>query len=49
MRYAKPSIIKLGAASTAVQHIGHGKPMHVTDATNPKFELSSGGAYDLDE
>jgi hypothetical protein len=49
MKYEKPSIVKLGAASEAVQHIGHGKPMHVTDATNPEAQLSSGGAYDLDE
>lgn len=49
MKYAKPSIVQLGAASSAVQHIGQGKPMSVTDATNPEAQLSSGGAYDLDE
>jgi hypothetical protein len=49
MRYQKPSIIKLGAASSAVQGIGQRKPMQVTDATNPEAQLSSGGAYDLDE
>jgi hypothetical protein len=49
MRYVKPSIVKLGAASSAVQHIAQGKPLSVTDASNQDAQLSSGGAYDLDE
>lgn len=49
MRYQKPLVVRLGAASSAIQHIGHGKPMVATDASNPDAQLSSGGAYDLDE
>jgi hypothetical protein len=49
MRYAKPSIVKLGAASDAIQQIGTGKPLQVVDAIHPNGMLTSGGSYDLDE
>jgi len=49
MRYTKPSIVSLGAASSAIQLIGHGKPMFVPDNPHPTARPSSGGAYDLDE
>jgi hypothetical protein len=48
MRYAKPTIVTLGAASLAIQ--GGAKTMAFPDAhpdTNP--HPSSGNAYDLDE
>jgi hypothetical protein len=49
MKYAKPSIIVLGAASGAIQEIGLSKPMFVPDNPHPTARPSSGGAYDLDE
>ena len=48
MRYAKPSIVVLGAASVAIQGGTKGMPFgdaHPITNTHP----STGGAYDLDE
>jgi hypothetical protein len=49
MRYVKPSIVALGAASCNIQ--GHAiKTQHnMTDADGVQLPRSTGSAYDLDE
>ena len=50
MRYVKPSITPLRAASEAIQEHGLGKPtIFAVDGPNPKDARTTGSAYDLDE
>jgi len=49
MRYVKPLIAKLGAASDAIQGNGVKNPHIALDAFGDTMPRSSGGAYDLDE
>jgi hypothetical protein len=48
MRYAKPSIMELGAASVAIQSLNN-KVMPKTDGSGATIHPSTGNAYDLDE
>jgi hypothetical protein len=49
MRYVKPTIVSLGAASCAIQ--GHANKTHpfAIDADGMGLPRSTGSAYDLDE
>jgi hypothetical protein len=49
MRYEKPSIVSLGAASSAIQGNGNKAQHHMTDADGAQLPRSTGSAYDLDE
>lgn len=49
MKYNKPSVTVLAAASTAIQMIHAKNPQRVTDTNPLDSTLSTGGSYDLDE
>lgn len=48
MRYEKPSIVSLGAASCAIQGNSN-KAEHIAPDAFPNLPRSTGSAYDLDE
>jgi hypothetical protein len=49
MRYTKPTIVSLGAASNAIQGFGHKTLPNMIDAVHPLEARTTGSAYDLDE
>jgi len=49
MRYHKPSVLAVGAASKAIQSFHLKSPANVKDSDLANPNYSSGGCYDLDE
>jgi hypothetical protein len=49
MKYSKPQVVAVGAASAEIQGLGRKNPYRDPDADITSLFLSTGGSYDLDE